>query len=386
MSGEDERQRGLRKEISGVAADKTLTPSERARRIQALMSREWAAAAAASPSPSPSPSDATEAAAVAEAMATPSFHDDAHTVFGCRHYARGCRIVAPCCGKVFPCRLCHDEAEDHPIDRFKIARVVCCRCHTLQPASERCCAPQCAGEPRPFARYYCAICKLWDDDEAKHIYHCDGCGICRIGRGLGIDRQHCDVCGICYDISFFAEHPCHPKKLEGECAVCRQRLFDSVRPVSFMRCGHSIHAHCLDQLVHSGNFRCPLCNKSVGDMARTWTAYDRYIARLPMPEEWSETRARIACNDCSEKGETKFHFAGLKCPNCGGYNTTMLDLLNAPTVEQQEAAEKRRREEEQHQQHQPVFEEAPLEDDEDEDDDDSEDEDEDDSKEDDQQD
>ena len=36
-------------------------------------------------------------------------------------------------------------------------------------------------------------CKLWDDDPEKKIYHCDDCGICRIGAGLGKDFFHCKV-------------------------------------------------------------------------------------------------------------------------------------------------------------------------------------------------
>jgi hypothetical protein len=36
-------------------------------------------------------------------------------------------------------------------------------------------------------------CKLWDDDPEKSIYHCNDCGICRIGQGLGKDFFHCKV-------------------------------------------------------------------------------------------------------------------------------------------------------------------------------------------------
>ena len=36
-------------------------------------------------------------------------------------------------------------------------------------------------------------CKLWDDDPHKSIYHCNDCGICRIGKGLGKDFFHCKV-------------------------------------------------------------------------------------------------------------------------------------------------------------------------------------------------
>lgn len=69
----------------------------------------------------------------------------------CSHYARGCSLLvrntvcmlatlrgeydgiqAACCGKVYPCRLCHDEAEDHKMDRKQVATVQCRNCNELQ--------------------------------------------------------------------------------------------------------------------------------------------------------------------------------------------------------------------------------------------------------------
>lgn len=78
---------------------------------------------------------------------------------GCEHYRRGCLLrvrrrrrrerggprrgavralsravplQAPCCGKLYPCRLCHDGAEEHRLDRFRVAEVQCTRCRLLQ--------------------------------------------------------------------------------------------------------------------------------------------------------------------------------------------------------------------------------------------------------------
>lgn len=39
---------------------------------------------------------------------------------------------APCCGKLYPCRLCHDGAEQHQLDRFRVSEVQCSRCRLLQ--------------------------------------------------------------------------------------------------------------------------------------------------------------------------------------------------------------------------------------------------------------
>lgn len=48
--------------------------------------------------------------------------------------------------------------------------------------------------PFSTSQYTCLVCNLFDDED-KNQYHCDGCGICRIG---GKDRFfHCEVCNMC---------------------------------------------------------------------------------------------------------------------------------------------------------------------------------------------
>ena len=66
--------------------------------------------------------------------------------------------------------------------------MLCMFCEEAQKAGEACVS---CGESA--AVYYCSICKLWNNDHDKSIYHCTDCGICRIGRGLGKDFFHCKV-------------------------------------------------------------------------------------------------------------------------------------------------------------------------------------------------
>jgi hypothetical protein len=66
--------------------------------------------------------------------------------------------------------------------------MLCMLCGHAQPAAQYC--KQC-GELA--AQYYCAACKLWDNDASKSIYHCNDCGICRVGKGIGKDFFHCKV-------------------------------------------------------------------------------------------------------------------------------------------------------------------------------------------------
>jgi len=113
--------------------------------------------------------------------------------------------------------------------------------------------------------YYCGICKLWDDDAKKNIYHCPGCNLCRIGRGLGIDFFHCDTCKACLSISLQQNHKCVEDTLHANCPICWEKLFDSREPMSMLQCGHAIHTECLKKFTQNGYFRCPSCNSMIMD-------------------------------------------------------------------------------------------------------------------------
>lgn len=58
---------------------------------------------------------------------------------GCDHYERMCWIRAECCGKYYPCRRCHDEAENHEINRAETKLIACTVCGDKdQPLSPTC--------------------------------------------------------------------------------------------------------------------------------------------------------------------------------------------------------------------------------------------------------
>lgn len=107
---------------------------------------------------------------------------------GCPHYKRNIKLQCSACHRWYTCRFCHDEVEDHSLNRRETKNMLCMLCGSAQPASEHCI--KCTKRS---ARYYCSVCKLWDDDAGKSIYHCADCGICRIGQGLGKDFYHCKV-------------------------------------------------------------------------------------------------------------------------------------------------------------------------------------------------
>ncbi|KAG5124546.1 hypothetical protein JHK82_031283 [Glycine max] len=116
---------------------------------------------------------------------------------GCMHYRRRCKIRAPCCDEVFDCRHCHNEAKNseevdavdrHDVPRHEIKKVICSLCDVEQDVQQYCInCGICMG------KYFCTICKFFDDDISKNQYHCDECGICRTG---GKDNFfHCNRCG-----------------------------------------------------------------------------------------------------------------------------------------------------------------------------------------------
>jgi uncharacterized CHY-type Zn-finger protein len=110
-------------------------------------------------------------------------------ILGCQHYKRNVKLQCSTCDRWYTCRMCHDEAEDHVLIRKDTKNMLCMLCGSAQRAGEFC--VEC-GERT--AWYYCGVCKLWDNDPNKSIYHCNDCGICRKGRGLGKDFFHCKVC------------------------------------------------------------------------------------------------------------------------------------------------------------------------------------------------
>ncbi|KIW44140.1 uncharacterized protein PV06_05173 [Exophiala oligosperma] len=254
---------------------------------------------------------------------------------GCVHYKRNVKMQCNTCQKWYPCRLCHDEVEDHTLPRRETKHMLCMLCKTPQPVGQFC------RECRTMtASYYCRICRLWSDDPNKPIYHCDDCGICRIGQGLGKDFFHCRTCGACMSIQAESVHKCIERSTKCDCPICGEYMFTSNKSVVFMRCGHSIHEDCFAEWCNA-SYKCPICSKSIANMESQFRRLDRHIEEQPMPEEYRDNRAYIFCNDCNSRSVTRYHWLGLKCSLCESYNTTQLELLGAEHTPQLEREQER---------------------------------------------
>lgn len=300
----------LQEQIRRINANPSLSMANKARAIQDLYNRAWMFKLAEA-----------QHAAMHDEQRKPSYTDSSRTVLGCKHYARNCKLEAACCRKLYTCRFCHDESADHNINRYATENVLCMKCDTLQPVSESC--TNC-GES--FARYFCGICKFFDNDPNKSIYHCDKCNICRVGKGLGIDNVHCDKCNACVSMESMNRHHCLERSLEVNCPICSVYLFTSVQPVVFMRCGHTMHTHCFEEYTKT-NYTCPLCSKALSDMSSFYSRLDEVLANENLPDEYANRRSHILCNDCGQKSDARFHFMYHKCDNCRGYNTRVLQTF-----------------------------------------------------------
>lgn len=246
-------------------------------------------------------------------------------VLGCPHYQRACKLQCDTCRKWVPCRLCHDELQSekmHLFERDKTQWIMCMRCQNVQRPSRAC--EKCQEE---FAAYCCEICKLYDNDEAKDIYHCDKCGICRLGLGLGIDFFHCDKCQACLSIELQDNHKCIERATMSNCPICGDYMFTSVKPVVYMSpCGHAIHQHCFDEYTRH-SYKCPHCQVTVLNMDAQFRVLDKEIEEQPLPEPYCHWMCIVSCNDCKGRSKCNYHILGLKCGHCLSYNTTQIKLI-----------------------------------------------------------
>ncbi|XP_032488334.1 RING finger and CHY zinc finger domain-containing protein 1 isoform X4 [Phocoena sinus] len=181
---------------------------------------------------------------------------------GCEHYDRGCLLKA---------------------------QQTCEECSTL------------------FGEYYCSMCHLFDKD--KKQYHCENCGICRIGPKE--DFFHCLKCNLCLTVNLQGKHKCIENVSRQNCPICLEDIHTSRIVARVLPCGH---------LLHRG-YRCPLCMRSALDMSSYWRHLDDEVAQTPMPSEYQNMTVDILCHDCNGKSTVQFHILGMKCNFCESYNT-----------------------------------------------------------------
>ncbi|KAI4331498.1 hypothetical protein MLD38_029683 [Melastoma candidum] len=306
-------QNELEAEIRKVYRDSSLDPRRKAYLVQNLMTSRWIAS-------QQKPQEVTRESSNSNEVAgrSRSYRDTEKQIFGCVHYKRNCKIRAACCDKLFTCRFCHDKVSDHSMERKMTKEMMCMQCLEIQPVGQACATPACNGFL--MAKYYCNICKFFDDE--RNVYHCPFCNLCRVGKGLGIDYFHCMTCNCCLGMKLVS-HKCLEKGLETNCPICCDFLFTSSATVRALPCGHYMHSACF-QAYTCSHYSCPICSKSLGDMAVYFGMLDALLAAEELPEEYRDRCQVILCNDCDRKGTARFHWLYHKCSFCCSYNTRVI--------------------------------------------------------------
>ncbi|ORX46812.1 zf-CHY-domain-containing protein, partial [Hesseltinella vesiculosa] len=304
-----EKEDHLRKRILEIHHTPGLEPKEKARKIQEMMQHPMTRPV--------SQKSQKETLLVSTTAIGRSYHDNDMNILGCSHYQRKVKILANCCDRLFPCRQCHDELSDHDLKSSDTKTMLCMECLSLQPVGQWC--NVCGTKT---AKYYCSKCQFWDDSN-NAIYHCDDCGICRHGQGLGIDFFHCEKCNVCMSIGMKQVHKCLENNLQCDCPICGDYMFTSTNRVILMHCGHAIHLSCYQQ-HRKHSYQCPICLKSLGDMSLYFEYLQKELDHQPMPQAYASHTSSVFCNDCEQRSLAPYHFFYHPCKHCKSFNTTVL--------------------------------------------------------------
>lgn len=305
----------LEKVIREIARDESIAMENRARLMQEVMLAPFTQRQEVR-------TVTTNRTTVQKDNLEPTYTKDSkgRTRLGCAHYLRAVKLRAACCGRLYTCRLCHDDAEKtHVLDRYSTTEILCMRCTTLQPVSDRCANVKCG---KVFAHYFCAVCKIYDDDASRSVYHCPSCNVCRVGKGLGIDFFHCMKCNQCMNKKYQNGHVCVENAMESDCPVCYEYLFTSTAPVKYLQCGHLMHASCY-KTYRQKQIRCPVCAKSLEEMIPVYKRLDHLLTREDgqSPNGDKGAQCELFCHDCNSRSVAPFHFVFHRCRHCSSYNT-----------------------------------------------------------------
>jgi hypothetical protein len=219
------------------------------------------------------------------------------------HMNNNFKIKCLKCNKIYNCSKCHNESEDHKIE--KKYNILCNYCNNEQKYSKYC--NQCENILE--TKYVCNLCFIYDNNNT-YKYHCNKCNICHQEEKQRL--KHCKKCNICYLKNNI--HNCIEKN--SNCAICLDELINNT--IINLKCGHIIHQNCYDELIKT-TYKCPLCYKSITDMTEKFKKMDNLIEN---DIHIYNTNRNIYCYDCEKKSKTNVsNIVGTKCLKCNSYNT-----------------------------------------------------------------
>ena len=173
------------------------------------------------------------------------------------------------------------------------------------------------------------------------------------------------------------EHDCKGNNFDNICPFCMESTFYSQsKSTKVSNCCHTFHSDCLNNAFRNNIITCPLCRKILLDdnmKKNYWNGTKQLISTMPMPYltindiqeneivmskyglikiinkkdmiegnliNWKLFNKKeaiiyinyqdifktvnISCNECNKKSENvKFHYYGVECNFCNGYNTSI---------------------------------------------------------------
>lgn len=224
----------------------------------------------------------------------------------CSHMENDYNIKCLKCDKVYFCGRCHDEESDHKIE-YAETNIICCNCDIEQNFTDYCIV----CDEKIKVKYACKKCVVFDNSN-RYKFHCNNCNSCHNEEKA--ELIECNKCKICHLKKH--NHKCFNK--DDNCAVCLNKLTNNI--IVNMTCGHIIHNDCYNELIKN-TYKCPLCFKTILDMTEEFKKIDEKIENETNIFDKIIDLKNIYCNDCEIKTQVNYNYIGIKCSNCGSYNT-----------------------------------------------------------------
>lgn len=300
----------------------------------------------------------------------------------CEHYEhKKCsRLFFECCQVYDPCHWCH-YSRGCRLRPAQVQSIACNLCNTRQPVSDRCVACNVV-----FGRIHCGVCSLWTEVDVFHCdgcgmcrvglrddtYHCPQCDCCWsnehrddhdcVGRSwkelscpFCLESMHYSrVAGRVLPCKHVVHLACADHALRSQafrCPLCRKAMCDMRR--YYMSIRHSILAQPMtpeamppirvgetvetadgvdfvvtdispDGVLARGHYALPRPATEADAADTTARAADNAqpIMSLLLSALRKKMTVRVICHECEQQSLAPYHFLGLECQLCRGYNTS----------------------------------------------------------------
>ena len=130
-------------------------------------------------------------------------------------------------------------------------------------------------------------------------------------------------------------HPCVVNNLQQPCPVCGEVLFDSVKQLAILACGHALHQDCQDSLSKLDFPGCLICQRTQAECDLTRRLVEGAASKLAHMGAQNAVRASaqdgcsaasdccrvhaVFCVFCRKRTNTAAHVFGRKCIECGSF-------------------------------------------------------------------